>query len=66
MLMMQDGVADHDGAAYKAFSMLLRKEPSTPVSDGSFPRPAAGGVVAAGLSLFAASPQNASSSAGGH
>jgi hypothetical protein len=66
MLMMQDGVADHDGAAYKAFSMLLRKESSAPVSDDASPRLAAGGVVAAGLSLFAASPHNASSSAGGH
>ena len=65
-LMLQRGVADPDGAAYKAFSMLLRKEAAVLAFGDAFFWLAAGGVVAAGLALFATSPKNASTSAGGH
>jgi hypothetical protein len=64
--MTQDGVTDQSGAAYKAFSMLLRKEATAPAFGDAPVWRAARGTVAAGVALFAASPKNASSSAGGH
>lgn len=65
-LMSERGVADPDGAAYKAFAMILQREASVLAFGDAFLWLAAGGVLAAGLALFAASPKNTSLNAGGH